>query len=51
MSKKFHCKYCGCKTHNKSGMCCACEDKLMLIRKIRSILFSIQNREEGEGRP
>ncbi len=42
MPKKRYCRYCGCKITNVSGICNACGEKLILIRKIRKIVFAIQ---------
>ena len=48
MSKGKHCKYCGCRTTNHSGICNTCTDKLMLVRKLRAIVFSIKHAAERE---
>ena len=45
MSNVMYCKYCGCKTTNLSGIC---NEKLMLIRKIRAIVFGIKRDAERE---
>ena len=48
MSKGKHCKYCGCRTTNHSGMCNTCTDKLMLVRKLRAIVYEIKRSAERE---
>lgn len=48
MSNVMYCKYCGCKTTNLSGICNPCNEKLMLIRKIRAIVFGIKRDAERE---
>ena len=44
----MYCKYCGCRMTNLSGMCNPCTEKLMLIRKIRTIVFAIKRDAERE---
>lgn len=48
MSKVKHCKYCGCRTSNLSRVCNTCTQKLMLIRRIRAIVFAIKRDAERE---
>lgn len=50
MSKTRHCKYCGCKVTNQSNICHSCTEKLMIIRKLRAIVFGIKRDAERERR-
>lgn len=36
--KTYICKYCETKTSNSGSVCCNCNEKLRLIRKIKKIL-------------
>lgn len=42
---KYTCKYCGMYTSNAECICSHCKEKLILIRKIREILFAIKRAE------
>ena len=42
---KYTCKYCGMYTSNAECICSRCKEKLILIRKIREILFAIKHAE------
>lgn len=45
---KYTCKYCGVYTSNAECICSHCKEKLILIRKIREILFAIKREESTE---
>jgi predicted ATP-dependent serine protease len=39
MRNKYVCKYCGVKTEKTNCICSLCEEKLVLIRRIKAMLM------------
>lgn len=50
MSESWCCTYCGCKVSKYQTVCSECYKKLILIRKLKAIVFQIKRRAEEEKR-